>query len=613
MRRLVVLALVLCILIAGCSLSAPGDKQPATPVATSPSAPDADKTSTDGPEDTSAPPLTAGPEGTAGEGPAATAGQTGPAGTSVPVPADVTATVPPPPPVVGGRITEIIPLYPQTLNPLFSENESQWRVESLVFNGLMEINPAQRAPAPALAADLSISPDNLTYTFKLRPGVKWHDGAPLTAEDVVWTYNLLRSAEMGAPLYPYAQRIRNVAAVDSSTVRFALSEPYSPFLGRLGTVPLIPKKPFAGLAGPGLRARLLSWGQPVGTGPFKFVSARPGQSIDLLANPDYFRGAPLLDAYNFRVLRDTASIQQALNSGEADLAWLSPVAMGEISEQDFLTQTVMDTPTTTMLFFNLGSITHAKLRQDRRVRQALVHALNMERLPRTTGGALRPATAFQPPTSPAYPPDDSAPYLYDPGRAKALLQAAGWRDPDRDGVRQKGNQKLSLTLHVNRVPATFPVTLGTSYSAAIERMALDWKAVGVQVIVREEGWEQLASRLFNTHEFDMALLSVSADADPDQSYLWSTQAYDQGFNIGRYSSPSVDTLLTQGLKTGDPTQRLMIYRQVEKALEAELPAAPIGVTQMVLLQNNRLIGTGADYWSALGHAGVEKWWVQDGR
>jgi peptide/nickel transport system substrate-binding protein len=476
----------------------------------------------------------------------------------------------------------------------------------------MRIDPETRTPAPALASDVQRSPDGLRYTFTLRPGVTWHDGSPLTASDVVWTYDVLRDGQMQAPLLPYAERIRSVTAAGDASVTFTLSEPYSPFLARLATVPIIPRGPFAGLSRQRLRARLLGWQQPVGTGPFRWVGAKPGQSIELAAYRRYHGGEPLLDRYIFRVLRDPAAVQQALSGGEADLAWLPPALVAELAEQDFLSEATIGTPTTTMLGFNLDPDRSGKL-LDPRVRRALAHALDLQRIADSLRGVIRPATGYQPPTSPAYRERRSALYAYDPARARALLSEAGWRDTDRDGVRQKGDRTLTIVLAVNRVPEGFPQTLGPSYDAAVARIIADWRAVGVGVRVVEEGWEQFASRLFGARDFDAALLTVSGDADPDVSYLWSTEAYTQSFNIGRYSSRKVDALLDAGLRASGTEDRARLYDQLEAQLVADVPAVPLGSTQEVVVRNNRLAGATSDYWSALQHVDAHRWYVQDGR
>ncbi len=512
--------------------------------------------------------------------------------------------------MLGGRVRELIPIYPSTLNPVLVEGESGQRVGSLLFNGLMEIDPQTRMPVPALASEVTVSPNGLRYTFRLRPGLRWHDGAPVTAEDVVWTYELLQQPELQAPLQPYTERIETVKASTPSTVQFTLSEPYSPFLARLGTVGLIPRKPFAGLSGPKLRATLLDW--RIGTGPFRWASAMHGQSIELDANPAYFKGAPRLDGYRFTVSRNTTSVQEALTSGEVDVAWLPPSVADEIREQDFLTQATLDTPTTTLLFFNLNS-PRAPALQDARVRRALAHALDTQRLGATMDGALQPTYRYQPPTSPAYEPVEEPPYPYDPSRAGSLLSQSGWTDGDGDGVRQKGGRRLRLTIYANQVPPEFPQTLGASYTPALKQVAANWKAVGVDARVQQEGWERLASRLFSDREFDVALLTVSTDADPDQSYLWATGSYLDAFNIGRYTDREVDRLLSEGVRRQTPEQRSSTYQELEQVLTEDLPATPLGATRMVLLQNNRLVGPDADYWSALQHTNVEKWYVQDGR
>ncbi len=156
--------------------------------------------------------------------------------------------------------------------------------------------------------------------------------------------------------------------------------------------------------------------------------------------------------------------------------------------------------------------------------------------------------SYRPPTSIAYQPSTNPPYPYDPEQARTILTRAGWADVDGDGVLQKGGTPLTITLLTNNVPKSFPELFGVGYDPAVAQIVADWKAVGARVRVRRMGWEQFANTLFGTHDFQIALMSVSGDADPDESYLWATDAYPEGFNVGRYSSDAVDLGLAEGLR-----------------------------------------------------------------
>ena len=573
------MAVLLSVLLAGCSLSGGGNPPTVQPVAQTTSA--------------RGEPINVLPTGDEG---------------ATPSPSQPVATQSP---VIGGHVTEAIPRYPRTLNPLFTENQSDARLFSLLFDGLMEIDPGTREPVPSLASDVAAGLDGRSYTFTLRPDLRWHDGSRLTVADVIWTYNILRDPAIGTPLQPYAKRITAVVAAGPGRVRFTLDEPYSPFLARIATIPIVPREGFARLRGERLRQALLAWKQPVGTGPFRWAGGRQKVAIELVANERYHGGQPLLDRYSIRILRDGTQVQQALNGGEIDVAWLSPQLAKALAKQDFLVQAPMDTTTMTMLMFNLDGARSGEL-VDRRVRRALALALDTEAIAAAMRGALRPAMSYWPPTSLAHQPSANPPYPYDSEEAREILARAGWADVDGDGVLQKGGTPLTITLLTNNVPKSFPELFGIGYDPAVAQIAADWKAVGARVRVRRMGWEQFANSLFGTHDFQVALVSVSGDADPDESYLWATDAYPEGFNVGRYSSNAVDRGLAEGLRRQDFAQRLEGYQTVHRALVAEVPAVPLGSTTVVMVQNNRLVGATANYWSALEHADVEKWYVRDG-
>ncbi len=573
------MAVLLSVLLTGCSLSGGGDSPTAQPVA----------------ETTSARGEQVNGQPTGEEG--ATPGPPQPVATQSPV--------------IGGHVTEAIPRYPRTLNPLFTENQSDARLFSLLFDGLMEIDPSTREPVLSLASDVAAGADGLSYTFTLRPDLRWHDGSRVSVADVIWTYSILRDPAIGTPLQPYAKRISAVVAAGPGRVRFTLDEPYSPFLARVATMPILPRESFARLQGERLRQALLAWKQPVGTGPFRWAGGRQKVAIELVANERYHGGQPLLDRYSIRILRDGTQVQQALNGGEIDVAWLPPQLARTLAKQDFLVQAPMDTPTMTMLMFNLDAARGGEL-VDLRLRRTLALALDTEAIATAMRGALRPAMSYLPPTSLAHQPSANPPFPYDPEQARAILARAGWADVDGDGVLQKGGAPLSITLLTNNVPKSFPELFGVGYDPAVAQIVADWKAVGARVRVRRTGWEQFANTVFGIHDFQIALVSVSGDADPDESYLWATDAYPEGFNVGRYSSDVVDLGLAEGLRRQDLAQRLEGYQTVHRTLVADVPAVPLGSTTVVMVQNNRLVGATANYWSALQHAEVEKWYVRDG-
>ncbi|MDQ3855685.1 MAG: ABC transporter substrate-binding protein, partial [Chloroflexota bacterium] len=250
--------------------------------------------------------------------------------------------------------------------------------------------------------------------------------------------------------------------------------------------------------------------------------------------------------------------------------------------------------------------------QAREGRQALSRALGRGEVVGELHGALRPWERMLPPTVPSLIAEEPA-TATEPESAEALLDRAGWTDSDGNGIRQKGKEGLRLTLEVSAVPSDYPETLGTDYGPLAQRIASEWRTVGVDVSVRRDSWEELAHRVLDRHDFDVALLSLSTDADPDQSYLWTTQAYTEGLNAGQYSSRDVDAIYATAARRQDWQSRLELYTKIERRLALDVPAIPIGVTQAVLVYNTRLVGASPDYWSALQHTGVERWWVRDGQ
>lgn len=239
--------------------------------------------------------------------------------------------------------------------------------------------------------------------------------------------------------------------------------------------------------------------------------------------------------------------------------------------------------------------------QDKRVRQALAYALDRDALVRDLHhGFATPAQGTLPPSSWAYQPDKlTTRYTYDVQRAESLLDRAGWVR-GANGIRAREGQALQFTLWTNAGG-----TLREEYAARIQHY---WRAIGVAATPRAEEWSAFFARITRTQDFEVCLTGLSLGIDPDQTMLWATGA---ALNLGRYSNPRVDALLTQGLTTLDTEQRKAIYLELQNILMDEAPSVFLDFPHSGLALNGRvqnLIPNAVNLrWNA------HLWWVEDGR
>ncbi|MGH2405306.1 MAG: ABC transporter substrate-binding protein, partial [bacterium] len=305
------------------------------------------------------------------------------------------------------------------INPLLFPSNP--RANLLLFESLVSYT-ADLQPRGQLAERWEISTDGLTYTFYLHRNVRWHDGRPFTADDVVYTAEAALDEDNRSRMRPYyyflAKPVR-VEKIDASTVRFTLPSPSADFLYNLSQWNVMMPRHL--LAGQNLRATPFNV-RPVGTGPFRFVRLEEGQFIRLVANPFYHLGRPKIDVWVDRAFDEQLTALAALSRGEVDLVALDSLAALELARR---------IPGIKIYEYHPGWIFSLNLNHkagffgDLRVRQALAYAFDREHLARTIAGAQAAWSLIGPPTSWAYNPDVPK-YPKDVDRAKQLLQEAGF-------------------------------------------------------------------------------------------------------------------------------------------------------------------------------------------
>lgn len=461
----------------------------------------------------------------------------------------------------GGVFREGVAGNPRYLNPLLCDaSDIDLDLCRLLYRGLTTIDKHGRV-VPDLAEGWSIDEGNV-YTFRLRPNEFWHDGQPVTADDVIFTIGILRDPEVfSLPDLTSLWRTVEVERVDDLTVRFRLSEPFTPFMDYT-TIGLLPRHIWEGVPAAELATKPLN-ATPIGNGALRVVTMAADHVR--LEPSAYYRGPrPYLSALELRFYPDHASLFTAFVDGDIDgISQVLPQDLPIAGARDDLNLfSVVQSEYLTVLF-NLTNPDVAFF-QEKNVRHALYYGLNRERLvDEVAGGQGVVAHSIVLPDNWAY---DRAikKYDYDPATANRLLDEAGWVDQDGDGVREKDGKPLRFLLYSNDDPAR---------QALIEQIAKDWRVIGVDAQPTPVTFAGLVADFLNPRRFDAALIGWEIPGDPDPYPLWhSTQAAGGGQNYSGWDNQEADALMEEARALTDEAQRRELYTQFQTIFAEEVPS-----------------------------------------
>ena len=465
-------------------------------------------------------------------------------------------------PAHGGGYVEGVAGAPSRIDPLFAAfNPVDRDLASLIFSGLLRLGP-NGSIEPDLAELPSVSADGLTYVFHLRQGLFWHDGAPLDADDVLFTVRAVQDPNFqGDPVLADLFRDVRLEARDDHTVIMTLPQPFAPFLARVTTMGILPEH----RPGPLEAADLFgapAQQQPIGSGPFRLVALTPTGAV-LEAFDAYHLGQPLLDRLELRFYRDEGALLNALLEEEVDGALLrpglDPEALAFIDSEPRWVRRSLHATTYSLVYLNprLPAFEQAA------VRRALQHGLDREALI----GAVLAGQAL-PVDSPiirdlwGYVGSPDA-YAFDPTRAEVSLDAAGWALDER-GHRAKAGALLRFTLASSD---------DLTQSRVAQEIARQWSQLGAQVDVQLSGASQFVADVLLPRRFDAALVRIDPGPDPDPYPFWhSTQAAGEGRNLANFSDRDADRLLEDARLQTAVAERAEGYRSFQEIFARELPA-----------------------------------------
>ena len=445
-----------------------------------------------------------------------------------------------------------------TVNAILANDSPTFFVIGMIFESLVGVSVVDGSIVPGLADSYEIAADGVTYTFHLNPNATWHDGTPVTAEDVKFSYDSVLNPESTST---YAasliETLASYRVVDERTFEIVSLFPNAVFFYNAVTpIAIMPRHIWESVPIAEWAADPGSTGQDparvVGSGPFRFVEWVQGDRVTLAKNPDYYdtitSRVPYVDEVTFRILPDLNTAVQELIVGGIDL--LETIAAEQtvdVQNTEGRAVQIYDTFDFTFYIPNLNP-ERTTLFQDVVVRQALFTALDKQGIvDNIYAGFGEPALGTQARLSFAYAPEAyDETWEYDPERAAQMLEDAGWVDTDGDGVREKDGQKFAFTMTLPDGSST-----GTLLAAYFQEA---WADIGVECTPELIPFQTMLEQM-DARDFDMVLLGFGWDPSGDQGPMFTCAAQEGGFNYQSYCNEEYDALQEQQLRELDPAAR----------------------------------------------------------
>jgi peptide/nickel transport system substrate-binding protein len=469
----------------------------------------------------------------------------------------------------------------ESANPLVTIHPLALQIQRYALYVTLARYDASLQPVPYYARSWRWSGDSTRLTFALASGLRWHDGVPTTARDVVFTLDAARDPTTGYPRYADLAVIDSVTAADDSTVVIRFSRPATHFPLVLCELPIAPEHLLRDV--PRARMREAPFNMnPVGNGPFRFVERRPGQRWVFERNDDFpavLGGPPALARMVIAVVDEAATKFAGLVSGELDVAGISPTMARLVANDASLR--VLDYPTlsSSAIIFNTARPPF----DDVRIRRAVGAAIDRGRvIEAALAGYATPATGPLPAGHPYAAPERP---VLDTALADSLLDAAGWRR-GATGLRQRGGAQLRFDL----------LTVGSAGNAVEQLIQADLAAVGIRMEIRQREMASfLAEARAQPGRFDALFTGIVGDVSLAYiSAMYDSRLAGGALDYGGYHTPRLDSLLARARRAPDGAAARAVWLGVQEELAAEVPAVWVYHSRGVQGLSRRLHGVRMD-------------------
>jgi peptide/nickel transport system substrate-binding protein len=479
----------------------------------------------------------------------------------------------------GGVYTEGVVGGIDNLNPIFAATPAERSAARLIFASLLTYDE-QGDLVGELAQNWTFDDTGKIFTLNLRPQARWQDGAPVTADDVIFTFALIKNADTRSPLYASWRNI-GVEKVDAHTVRFILPAVYAGFPNSL-IVGMLPQHTLKDVKPSELRTEPFNRAPAVGSGPFAFQglsaidAAQTHYLVRMSANPMYVLGAPKLAGFQLHAYKDREELPKALRNQE--VASISDTVISHLPD--------MDSESFERTYAPLNNGVYAFLRTDAaflgdgRVRQALQLATDHSAINKLFNGAVTNLEGPLLPGQLGYRNDTRQPAM-NVVRAKQLLDEAGWTQAGQGSRRIKNGEPLKLRI----------VTVSSGDYPALAQALMDqWSKIGVEFESALVKAEDIQQNVILPRAYDVLIYEIAIGRDPDVYAYWhSSQATSRGFNLSDYKSPKVDDALESARSRLDPQLRDAKYHLFVQQWLADAPAIGLYRPSLVYVHNKDVV------------------------
>ena len=455
--------------------------------------------------------------------------------------------------ITGGIVRTTMPSEPDHLDPYLSAAADTEAVMNNVFEGLMRFDEEGQL-LPQLATDYAISDDGLTYTFDIRSGVTFHNGDPMTLEDVIYSYEKLAGLNGQEALSSKFEHLVSIDQVDEDTVSFTLSKPTASFLSTL-IEPVVPSD------------YEMQASKPIGTGPFAFNSYIPGQKIVLDRNETYYDEGrmPSIDQIEFNIMTDENSILMALKSGALDIAQVLSMSVPAV-EKDF---TISSYPQNMVQIFALNL--DVKPFDDIRVRKAMNYAVDKDLIINgVVGGYGSKLYTNASPVMGHWYNDLSSndPYPYNPDEARRLLAEAGYPNGFETTI---------------KVPSNYQTHIDTA-----QVLADMLSQVGITLNIELIEWGQWLETIYNGGNYETTIIGLAGKLDPHETFVRYESTYPKNFY--HFRNDQYDALIANALTETDEAKRVTLYKEAQQFLADEAVAVYIMDPHFIVASKPNLKG-----------------------
>ena len=499
-------------------------------------------------------------------------------------------------PVDGGTAVVVTTSDFDAFNELVSTDyDTNQTMNYVLFTTLIRLDEEMNYE-PYLADSFWMAEDGLSITFRIREGMNWHDGTPVTADDVIWTYEMLVNEEIAYANIAYMQYVDQAVKVDDRTVRFEFTEVHSDAPMDFTEWNPMPKH-LLGEIPPGEMRNASFNRNPVGNGPFRFVSWAANQQVVFEAYPDFVLGRPHLDRMVVRVIPEqTTQLTELLTGGIDLMRAVPPAEMARVEQSENVYAITYPARSYTFLAWN----TRNPLFESAKVRRALTMAMDRQQIVDALlygygTIAVSDVMPFQWEFN-----EELQPWPYDPERARQMLAEEGWTDHDGDGIIDKDGRPFRFVMRTNQ---------GNDLREDIVVIVQsDLEKLGIDVQPRLVEWNTFITDL-KAKQFEAAVSGWSVDFKFNPTDLFSTEAIEGKYNYPSYTNPEADSLMLRALTTLDREEARPLWKRYSEVIHEDQPYTFLYYLTERVGVSNRLHGVTAD---ARGHMiSAAEWWIPE--